>query len=79
MADSGCLRSCLDADDVRCGCTDAACGKVKKQAGETHLRRWVVYEVKPESAAAAAAGGGAGGKQNKRKKKKRRRKKKSED
>merc|ERR1711990_1058454 len=46
MADSGCLRSCLDSEDVRCGCTDTACGKVKKQAGEKHLRRWVVYEVK---------------------------------
>jgi len=41
----GCMRPCLDVQEMPCGCSDAGCAEVGDEAvpPETNNRRWVVY------------------------------------
>jgi dolichyl-diphosphooligosaccharide--protein glycosyltransferase len=47
VSSAGCQRTCLDLQDMPCGCTDGACSELgdKPVPPEENNRRWVVYAV----------------------------------
>ena len=47
--DPGCNRKCKDDTLFVCGCADADCDGLERQADEEHLRRFVVYDLYAET------------------------------
>lgn len=43
--DEGCRRPCPDKEQFFCGCADAGCPALDRQADEDYLRRWMVYAI----------------------------------
>ena len=59
--DQGCSRPCVDTDadsGLYCGCADQGCGSVKPAAGESNVRRWMVYELPKKKSSKKKKGSG---------------------